>query len=122
MDHIQRKHQYSDATEKPQAIGKDVGTFDGESTQNYLEMWFDYGANPNRNAAYNYVLLPEKTQEQTQKYAQNPNVVIFENTANIQAVSHNGLEQALTSGTKTAENWTRWKATIVMLQITQKIL
>ena len=72
---------------------KDVGTFDGESTQNYLEMWFDHGANPT-NAAYSYVLLPEKTQEQTQKYAQNPNVVILENTANIQAVSHNGLQIA----------------------------
>ncbi len=69
---------------------KDVGTFEGESTQNYLEMWFDHGVNPT-NAAYSYVLLPEKTQEQTQQYAQNPNVEILQNTPSIQAVLHNGL-------------------------------
>lgn len=70
---------------------KDIGDKEGESTQNYLELWFDHGANPT-DATYSYVLLPEKTPEQTQSYAQNPAVKILENTAAIQAVFHKGLQ------------------------------
>ncbi len=35
----------------------DVGTFEGESTQNYMEMWLDHGVN-SQDASYGYVLLP----------------------------------------------------------------
>ena len=42
----------------------DIGTTEGESTQNYLEMWFDHGKNPT-NGSYSYVLLPETGKEET---------------------------------------------------------
>lgn len=35
---------------------KDVGTFEGESTENYLEMWVDHGQNP-ENASYSLSLI-----------------------------------------------------------------
>lgn len=69
---------------------KDVGTFDGESTENYLEMWVDHGQNP-ENASYSYVLLPETSAEETENYAQAPKVTILENSSEVQAVRHETL-------------------------------
>ena len=70
---------------------KDVGTFDGESTENYLEMWVDHGQNP-ENASYSYVLLPETSAEETENYAQAPKVTILENSSEVQAVRHETLK------------------------------
>lgn len=54
-------------------------------TSNYLTMWFDHGANP-AGGNYSYVTLPGKTAEETNQYAQNPNVTILKNTPQVQAV------------------------------------
>ncbi len=70
---------------------KDVGTFEGESTENYLEMWVDHGQNP-ENASYSYVLLPEASAEETENYAQVPKVTILENSSEVQAVRHETLK------------------------------
>lgn len=70
---------------------KDVGTFEGESTENYLEMWVDHGQNP-ENASYSYVLLPEISAEETENYAQAPKVTILENSSEVQAVRHETLK------------------------------
>lgn len=70
---------------------KDIGTFDGESIQDYLEMWVDHGINPT-DSSYSYVLLPEKTQQQTQEYATNPDIEVVQNTKQAQAVYHKGLK------------------------------
>ena len=70
---------------------KDVGTFEGESTENYMEMWVDHGQNP-ENASYSYVLLPETSAEETENYAQAPKVTILENRSEVQAVRHETLK------------------------------
>lgn len=70
---------------------KDVGTFEGESTENYLEMWVDHGQNP-ENASYSYVLLPETSAEETENYAQASKVTILENSSEVQAVRHETLK------------------------------
>ena len=70
---------------------KDVGTFEGESTENYLEMWVDHGQNQ-ENASYSYVLLPETSAEETENYAQAPKVTILENSSEVQAVRHETLK------------------------------
>ena len=70
---------------------KDVGTFEGESTENYMEMWVDHGQNP-ENASYSYVLLPETSAEETENYAQAPKVTILENSSEVQAVRHETLK------------------------------
>ncbi len=69
---------------------KDVGTSVGESTQNYMEMWFDHGVNP-EDASYGYVLLPGKTADETADYAQSPKAVILMNNPYAQAVHHEEL-------------------------------
>lgn len=69
----------------------DVGTFEGESTQNYLEMWVDHGVNPT-DESYSYVLLPEKTEAETKAYAENPEIEVLENTSSIQAVYDKSLK------------------------------
>ncbi len=69
---------------------KDVGTSEGESTQNYMEMWFDHGVNP-EDASYGYVLLPGKTADETADYAQSPKAVILMNNPYAQAVHHEEL-------------------------------
>lgn len=69
---------------------KDIGTFEGESTENYLEMWVDHGQNP-ENAAYSYVLLPETSVEETERYAKAPKITVLENSGEVQAVRHQEL-------------------------------
>ncbi|GLC79760.1 polysaccharide lyase family 8 super-sandwich domain-containing protein [Lacrimispora brassicae] len=62
-----------------------VGTSKGEAEENYLEMWFDHGKNP-ENAAYEYVLLPGLTSEETEQYSREPQITVLSNTSQIQAV------------------------------------
>ncbi len=59
-------------------------------TRNYLTLWFDHGTNP-VNAVYSYVLLPGKSAEEVANYAANPNVVVLQNSAAMQAVKENQL-------------------------------
>ena len=70
---------------------KDIGTFEGKSTENYLEMWFDHGKNP-ENESYSYVLLPEIKIEEMKKYVKDPQIIILENSRKLQAVYHKKLK------------------------------
>lgn len=56
----------------------------------FLTFWYDHGKNP-ENATYDYILLPNKTAEQTKEYANNPDVSILANTKEVQAVKENKL-------------------------------
>ena len=102
---------------------KDVGTFEGESTENYLEMWVDHGQNP-ENASYSYVLLPETSAEETENYAQAPKVTILENSSEVQAVRHETLKIIGTNFWQeqggSVEGITSDKAASVMLQETEQ--
>lgn len=102
---------------------KDVGTFEGESTENYLEMWVDHGQNP-ENASYSYVLLPETSAEETENYAQAPKVTILENSSEVQAVRHETLKITGTNFWQeqggSVEGITSDKAASVMLQETEQ--
>ncbi|MEV7692227.1 polysaccharide lyase family 8 super-sandwich domain-containing protein [Microbacterium sp. NPDC089189] len=59
-------------------------------TRNYLSLAMDQGTNPT-NAAYSYVLLPNKTSAQVTSYAADPGITILENSASVQAVRENAL-------------------------------
>lgn len=61
-----------------------------DTTKNYLTMWFDHGQNP-VDATYEYVILPNKTSEETAAYANAPNISIIKNTNEVQAVKENKL-------------------------------
>ena len=102
---------------------KDVGTFEGESTENYLEMWVDHGQNP-ENASYSYVLLPETSAEETENYAQAPKVTILENSSEVQAVRHEPLQiTGINSWQEqggSVDGITSDKAASVMLQETEQ--
>ena len=62
----------------------EVGTFEGEAEEEYLELWFDHGVNPT-NASYAYVLLPGMSVQETKTYASKPQILILENTDRAQA-------------------------------------
>lgn len=62
-----------------------VGTSNGKAEENYLEMWFDHGKNP-ENATYEYVLLPGMTAEETEQYSREPEITVLSNTSQVQAV------------------------------------
>lgn len=54
-------------------------------SKNYLTLWLDHGTNPFYQD-YAYVLLPNKTAEETASYSNNPNIEILVNNTNVQAV------------------------------------
>lgn len=56
----------------------------------YLEAWFSHGVSPTKET-YSYVLLPEKTAEQTAAYSQSPDIEILSNTDTLQAVLEKNL-------------------------------
>lgn len=65
---------------------KDLGGNGTDWGNNYFAaFWFDHGANP-ENKSYEYVLLPNMTAKETREYAQNPDIVISENSTKAQAV------------------------------------
>ncbi|WP_412931161.1 polysaccharide lyase 8 family protein [Lederbergia ruris] len=68
-------------------------------TRNYLSLSIDHGANP-KNASYAYVLLPNKSVQETEQYSQNPDVKILRQTANVHAVREDHL------GITAANFWT----------------
>jgi hyaluronate lyase len=76
-----------------QAIGASGPTVNGEEeeiTKNYLEVWIDHGVNP-ENDTYEYVILPNMTNEEVQAYKEDPKVEILSNTSELQGVKHNEL-------------------------------
>ncbi len=76
------------------------------ATRNYLTLWFDHGAKP-ANASYSYVLLPNFSSSQVSAYAAAPEIVIIENSTDVQAVRETGLGVVAAnfwnSGTRTAD-------------------
>ncbi|BBH21832.1 lyase [Paenibacillus baekrokdamisoli] len=68
----------------------------------YLSLSFDHGSSP-QDVKYAYVLLPNKTAIETSLYSKNPNIVILENSTNVQAVREQTLNMTAvnfwTSGT-----------------------
>lgn len=59
-------------------------------TRNFLSLALDQGTNPT-DAAYSYVLLPNKTSAQVNSYAADPGITILANSASVQAVRENAL-------------------------------
>lgn len=59
----------------------------------YFELWFSHGINP-ESGSYSYILLPNKTAEETRKYAENSSIKVLANNKNIQAVENtkNGIK------------------------------
>ncbi len=51
----------------------------------FFELWIDHGVDP-QGGTYSYVLLPNKSADETAAYAQNPNIEVLVNTPEIQAV------------------------------------
>ncbi|MBU5442230.1 polysaccharide lyase family 8 super-sandwich domain-containing protein [Paenibacillus sp. MSJ-34] len=68
----------------------DAGGPQDVRTRDYMTMWFDHGVRP-RNQTYSYVLLPNKTAEETERYAANPDIEIVANTADVHAVRERKL-------------------------------
>ena len=58
-----------------------------EIKRNYLTLWFDHGLNP-RDESYNYVILPNKSREQVRCYAERPEIIILQNSKEVQAVKN----------------------------------
>ncbi len=54
-------------------------------TRDYVTLWVDHGQNP-QGDTYAYVVLPGLSAEQTQAYAESPNVKVLSNTPSVQAV------------------------------------
>lgn len=55
------------------------------NSEAFLEMWLNHGANP-QGATYAYVLLPNKTADETAAYAANADIEVLSNTEKVQAV------------------------------------
>lgn len=60
------------------------------STLSFFELWLDHGTDPQKDT-YSYVLLPNKSPEETAAYAQNADIEILVNTPEIQAVREKRL-------------------------------
>ncbi|MCU0339801.1 MAG: polysaccharide lyase beta-sandwich domain-containing protein [Spirosomaceae bacterium] len=58
-------------------------------SEEVFKLWFDHGKKP-KNAAYQYIVVPNVTVEQLTKNS-GRNVVILSNTRDLQAVKHEGL-------------------------------
>ena len=56
----------------------------------FFELWFDHGVNP-ANDSYAYVILPNKSGEQTSAYAENSDIEILVNTPKLQVVREKTL-------------------------------
>ena len=63
---------------------------DNKVTASFLTMWYDHGKQP-LNAEYAYVLLPQFSAEETEQYAQNPEIEILSQTNEVHAVRDNRI-------------------------------
>ncbi|WP_407923767.1 hemoblobin-interacting domain-containing protein [Cohnella fermenti] len=66
------------------------GQSDTNYSDSYVTMWYDHGANP-ADAAYEYVLLPNKSSAETAAYADNADITVLANSAQVQAVKERKL-------------------------------
>ncbi len=67
-----------------------VKTRKTSATNSFFELWLDHGTDP-QDETYSYVLLPNKSVEETAAYAQDADVEILINTPEIQAVREKRL-------------------------------
>jgi hyaluronate lyase len=81
--------------------------------RSYATMWFDHGIKP-ENDTYSYVLLPGRSQEQTEEYANNPDIKVLRNDSAVQAV-HNVKENIIG-----ANFWNDNEQTVGPLTVYQK--
>ena len=88
-----------------------------KQTNSFMELWLSHGVNPT-GGAYSYVLLPSKTAEETSRYAENPDIEILSNTAEIQAVREKtlGITGIVFRKAGTFRNITADKPMIVMVR------
>ncbi len=86
------------------------------STPSFNELWLDHGIDPEK-AKYAYVILPNKSDDETAAYAQNPDIEILSNNGDIQAVrdKSSGATGIVFWKAGTFENITVDKPCIVML-------
>jgi hyaluronate lyase len=63
---------------------------DPSYTRNYLTYWLDHGTNPT-NSKYAYAILPNKSSSQVGAYSSDPNIRIWEQSAEAHAVKEKGL-------------------------------
>ncbi|MEK3885591.1 polysaccharide lyase family 8 super-sandwich domain-containing protein [Paenibacillus sp. PL2-23] len=59
-------------------------------TRNYMTLFFDHGTDPT-GAAYEYVILPNKSSSQVSSYASNPDIEVLANTSAVQSVKERNL-------------------------------
>lgn len=71
---------------------KEINTTGTEQviTRNYMKMSISHGVNPS-NGSYSYVLLPNKSKEETAKYSENPDIKVLANNEKVQAVKEKKL-------------------------------
>ena len=74
-------------------------------SNHFLTMWIDHGKSP-KNAAFEYVFLPNATAEKTKKFSENPDFEILENSSKAQAIHDSA------SGITAANFWTDGKYSI----------
>ncbi|SDL94769.1 polysaccharide lyase 8 family protein [Bacillus sp. OK048] len=65
-------------------------TDSSDVTKNFVTLWQDHGKNSS-NGTYEYVLLPNKTSNAVTDYANNPDISVLENSADVQAVQEKNL-------------------------------
>ena len=68
----------------------DYGASTNAITRNYLRMTLSHGSNPT-DATYQYVILPGRSARNTKTYADQPQVTVLANDANVQAVAETTL-------------------------------
>ncbi|MBP3413284.1 MAG: hypothetical protein J6K89_08490 [Oscillospiraceae bacterium] len=56
----------------------------------FFELWLSHGQKP-VNETYSYIMLPEKTAEETQSYSANPDITVLEATDKLHVVKENTL-------------------------------
>lgn len=75
------------------SINHQSGYTDEPVKQEVFKLWLDHGARP-QGAAYAYTIVPGADREQIAAYARQPQIEVLSNTADLQAVWHQGLSMA----------------------------
>lgn len=81
--------------------------------RNYLTLWLEHGSNP-ANAAYAYVLLPNRSAAEVAEFAAAPTVTVLENSPAVQAARHTGL------GITAANFWNDGRAAVGGIAVDKK--
>ncbi|MGG7096101.1 polysaccharide lyase family 8 super-sandwich domain-containing protein [Clostridium sardiniense] len=71
-------------------INSGTSSLDKEVKNNYLTMYIDHGKNI-KNEEYSYVLLPNKSKDEVEKYSKDSKVKILRNDEKASGVKHTGL-------------------------------